>query len=317
MLGIGVRDCRHTSEAHVDSVRRCNSYEYLFYSVPICNKLHSGDIEGGKRRRGASAEPEQEDDDDVEEEEEAEGLVAAGEGGTLPSHLLLILDELLPSWHRQYPSARLQLIRSQTQTWWREYVHEFVKGPVRLLVIAEAAPWRRAGEPTYVYKPNDDEYDGGIIGALVGGVGAAEGGDVPTFTKKDAIVKAAALQYLGSRGVLLVDPLPLSLDYTGRGAKHSNLRNKAAYTQAARAGWEEVIALLSAAGVELHERVVVGFTLLKSARALTLEHGEPRPLQLPGGRVMTVLPREHTFTTRAGYPDAKVLAKMLARTPLP
>ena len=55
----------------------------------------------------------------------------------------------------------------------------------------------------------------------------------------------------------------------------------------------------------LHERAVVGFTLLKAARALTLERGqEPRPLVLPGGRVRTIESRAHTFTTSAGCQGA-------------
>lgn len=241
---------------------------------------------------------------------------------TLPDHLQTLLDDLVPSWQSQYKPERLQLIRTQTQVWWREFTREHLKNPVRFLVIAEAPPWRRNGDPTYVYKPNDGDYEGGILGALVGGISAANGdSSAPVFAKKNADAKAATLRYLGEQGVLLVDPLPFSLFYSGKGdgCKHSNLRDKAAYTTAARVGWEEVLAQLDDAGVVLHDKVVIGFTLLKSARALTIDSGQAlRPLRLPGGREVVIEPKDATFTTSAGYPDAKVLARMLnEHTPLP
>ena len=248
------------------------------------------------------------------------GKVSAS-SAALSEQSQVLLEGLVPTWRSQYKAERLELIRSKTQEWWREYVHTHLRGQVRFLVIAEAPPWRREGEPTYVFKPNDGDYDGGILGALVGGISAAESdASAPVFTKKNADSKAAALRYLGSRGVLLVDPLPFSLYYSGKGdgCKHSNLREKVAYTAAARAGWEEVLTQLDDVGVDIATDVVIGFTLLKSARALTIGDDQgPRPLKLPGGREVVIEPRAATFTTSAGYPDAKVLTKMLTtRTPL-
>ena len=88
---------------------------------------------------------------------------------------------------------------------------------------------------------------------------------------------------------------------------------------AARVGWEEALAQLDDAGVVLHDKVVIGFTLLKSARALTIDSDQAlRPLRLPGGREVVIEPKDATFTTSAGYPDSKVLARMLnEHTPLP
>jgi len=182
-----------------------------------------------------------------------------------------------------------------------------------MLVIAEAPPWRAAGEPSYVYKPADDTYEGGILGALVGGVGAIEG-SAPNFVKKDAAAKAAVLKYLGERGVLLVDPLPFSLQYSKCAlGKHSNLRGKKAYAEAARHGWDEVLQQLCDANVTIHPDVVVGFTLLKSAQALI----DSEPLRLPGGQLLGLDAKERTFTTSAGYPDRNQLKALLERTPLP
>lgn len=236
----------------------------------------------------------------------------------------LIDEDLLASlvgagWRSTYPPARLAEIKATTQKWWREYVRTQLEQPVRLLVIAEAAPWKASGNVSYVYRPADSEYDGGILGALVGGVAAADRqGGAPTakFKKKDKASKAETLRYLGKRGVLLVDPLPMSLSYSGRKVAHSGLRAKADYPRAARQGWAEVVRQLTDAKVQLHADVVVVSSLLNSARALLVEGvgdaATPRPLPLPGGRKVTVSDvKAMCFASRAGFPTVNELTRVL------
>ena len=102
--------------------------------------------------------------------------------------------------------------------------------------------------------------------------------DAAPFRKKDAASKAAALKYLGERGVLLVDPLPYSLQYSGKNVPHSNLRDKLGYRAATRQGWAHCLKLMRDSGTHLHPDCKVVFSLLKSARALLEEHGMALPL---------------------------------------
>ena len=79
----------------------------------------------------------------------------------------------------------------------------------------EAPPWRGAKDAvSYIYKPNDGEYAGGLLGPIVQAVGRHLGREPPDFVKKDATSKAAVLAWLGQQGVLLIDPLPFALSYT-------------------------------------------------------------------------------------------------------
>ena len=218
------------------------------------------------------------------------------------------LDRLVPSWRSIYTADRLRAIESATLGWWHDYVRAHFVDPgrkVRVLIVAEAAPFKPTGKPiAYVYKPDDPSYSGTLLGALSGGLGRV------ASIKNDAANKAATLQFLGEQGLLLCDPLPVSLDYSGKNVTHSGLREKAAYGELCALGWRQCVARLEAAGVQLDPECVVAFSLPKSCRAVLQAHSGLLPL--PGGRCFAASEKTHCFVNASQMPGAKELANLLA-----
>jgi hypothetical protein len=194
--------------------------------------------------------------------------------------------------------------------------------PVRLLIVAEAPPWRATGEVSYVYKPNDERYSGGLVGPMVQAVGrhlGLEESEIPNFTKSNAASKERALAFLGAHGVLLVDPLPFALAYSKHPeGQHGSLRGNDAYRQLCACGWQLAVRDMEEAAVALHPRCVVACSLLNSVRGV-LSGGTTLPL--PHGRSANVhaetAPAGNCFANSAGYPDAKVLGALLKKQPMP
>lgn len=197
--------------------------------------------------------------------------------------------------------------------------------PVRLLLVAEAPPWKPASEPvSYIYKPDDGEYAGGLLGPIVHGVARHLNVAPPEFIKKDAPSKAAVLAWLGQRGVLLVDPLPFALSYTklkaaGPDAKkllHGALRASASYPPLCEAGWQLAMRDLSDEKVVIHPKAAVAFSLKTAARGVLAPQQGAR-LPLPGGRAVAVAEDTHCFASSAGYPNEELLVQILGRMPMP
>ena len=132
----------------------------------------------------------------------------------------------------------------------------------------------------YIYQPNDNGYKGNLIGAAVKGVAISLGIlEAPTQTKNNAESKAKALDFLGEHGVLLVDPLPVALPYSGKGSDvpHSALRDKQAYSKLAAKGWAACLKDLE--GLTFSADLRVAFSLRKTMRALL--GGKRGELKLP------------------------------------
>ena len=232
----------------------------------------------------------------------------------LPTELTSHLDDLLPTWRRTYPEARLRAIGDACRGWLEAYMrrHFDEHRPVRLLVVAEAPPWKPTGqEVTYIYKPDDDRYDGNLLGQILKAVGDALGEEPPAFCKRNAEAKAAAMDYLGERGVLLVDPLPHSLAYSGKGVAHGGLRDKASYKALCALGWDALHETL--ARLTWHPQCTVAFSLPKSCRAVLAATGGVDELVLPGNRVVEASERAHCFANASGQPDRKMLFRILQR----
>ena len=192
-----------------------------------------------------------------------------------------------------------------------------LKQPVRLLIVAEAPPWRAPGDAiSYIYKPDDDEYAGGLLGPIVQAVGRHLQRSPPAFVKRDAASKAAALAWLGAQGVLLIDPLPFALAYTKLAGQHGALRASAHYPRLCADGWRLALRDLNDAGVRLHTRLAVGFSLRTAARGVLAAHGGAR-LPLPAGREVAVAEETHCFASSAGYPNEELLVQLLAKMPMP
>ena len=237
--------------------------------------------------------------------------------------IAILLDDLVPGWRSSYTSKRIEAIDAATTEWWHAYATQHfthTRKPVRLLIVAEAPPFTPSSQPiTYVYKPDDSQYTGGLLPALLGGVQAHTSAlSAPAFKQSDAAAKSATLDFLGEHGVLLCDPLPIAMRYSGATDGpicHGNLRGKSAYEQLCVLGWQRVIERLEALGIELHPQCTVAFSLRKSARALLTHHEGKLPL--PNGRHAVVDEERHCFASASGYPNAKILSSVLAREPLP
>lgn len=240
-----------------------------------------------------------------------------------PEELAPLLSELLPSWQTHYPCDQLEAIALQCNIWWHEYVDKhFGRGqPVKLLLICEAPPWRAPSknlddDDLYIYQPNDNGYNGNLIGAAVKGVAMSLGKDAEAPTRtRDAASKAKALDFLGEHGVLLVDPLPVALPYSGKGSDvpHSCLRDKQAYGKLAAKGWAACLKDLE--GLTFSADLRVAFSLRKTMRALL--GGKRGELKLPGGHKMAFDEGEHCIANDAGQPDAKLLRDLLLRVDEP
>ena len=222
-----------------------------------------------------------------------------------PEELAPLLSELLPSWQTHYPCDQLEAIARQCNIWWRDYVlKHFGRGqPVKLLLICEAPPWRAPSkdltdDDLYIYQPNDGGYKGNLIGAAVKGVAMSLQIEVPTHTRT-AASKAKALDFLGEHGVLLVDPLPVALPYSGKGSDvpHSALRDKQAYSKLAAKGWAACLKDLE--GLTFSADLRVAFSLRKTMRAL-LGGESAGVLELPGGRKLDVDEGKHCIASDAG-----------------
>ena len=243
-----------------------------------------------------------------------------------PEELAPLLSELLPSWQTHYPCDQLEAIARQCNVWWQKYVDKhFGRGqPVKLLLICEAPPWRAPSknlddDDLYIYQPNDGGYKGNLIGAAVKGVamslGILEAPTTPTQTKNNAESKAKALDFLGEHGVLLVDPLPVALPYSGKGSDvpHSALRDKQAYSKLAAKGWAACLKDLE--GLTFSADLRVAFSLRKTMRALL--GGKRGELKLPGGHKAAFDEDTHCIASGAGQPDAKQLRDLLLRVDEP
>lgn len=186
---------------------------------------------------------------------------------------------------------------------------------MRLLLVAEAPPWRGPDEPvSYIFKPDDDEYAGGLLGPIVQAVASHLSETPPAFVKRDGASKSGVLTWLGARGVLLVDPLPFALSYT-KLAGHS-LRASRSYAHLCAEGWDLALHDLEQEHIEIHDHVAVAFSLRTAARAVLSAHEGVR-LALPGGRVVAVAEVTHCFASSAGYPNAALLEQILSRMPMP
>jgi hypothetical protein len=243
--------------------------------------------------------------------------LTAALGPTRGAACFAALDKLPCARAHVYPHARLDTIFSTTRGWWREYVSTRLVQPVRLLLVAEAPPWRGPDEPvSYIFKPDDDEYAGGLLGPIVQAVASHLGETPPAFVKRDGASKSGVLTWLGARGVLLVDPLPFALSYTKLAGQHSSLRASRSYAHLCAEGWNLALHDLETEHIKIHDHVAIAFSLRTAARAVLSAHEGVR-LPLPGGRAVAVAEETHCFASSAGYPNAALLEQILTRMPMP
>ena len=232
------------------------------------------------------------------------------EAASLLAHLGTGLDSYGPS--------QLHAIAQKCQTCRSDYVQQHFSQhrPIRLLVICEAPPWRPSSVPLErgnldIYQPNDQEYNGNLLGAVLKGVAAARYETPPIYSKGHAASKAAALAYLGRQGVMLVDVLPLALPYSGKGTSvHGPLRDRPGYALLAGLGFQDQLRQLAHL---LHPQVMVAFSLRKLLRALL---GGAREGTLKVGDIgLPVSEEESCFANDAGQPDARKLCTLLKSEP--
>lgn len=189
-----------------------------------------------------------------------------------------------------YPLPHLAKSHLTCHEWWLEYVtRHFIraKRPVRLLIIAEAPPYS-ATDISYLYRPADASYKGHLLPQILKAVATAEGVEPPEYKAKDAAKKEDVMRWLGEHGVLLMDPLPFALPYSGKVAgedKRPNLRSKQdgrPYASLCAMGWRLCLERIESAGLKLAPGLAVAFSLPLSGRALLGAHGGRVPL--PDGK---------------------------------
>ena len=209
--------------------------------------------------------------------------LTAALGPTRGAACFAALDKLPCARAHVYPHARLDTIFSTTRGWWREFVSTRLVQPVRLLLVAEAPPWRGPDEPvSYILKPDDDEYAGGLLGPIVQAVASHLDETPPAFVKRDGASKSGVLTWLGARGVLLVDPLPFALSYTKLAGQHSSLRASRSYAHLCAEGWNLALHDLETEHIKIHDHVAIAFSLRTAARARRAERTRGRAFAAAG-----------------------------------
>jgi hypothetical protein len=182
---------------------------------------------------------------------------------------------------------RLNEIHDYTERKWRDFVARIPDGRVRYLLIAEAPPWSDRGAPQYVLDPGSRSRT--LLRALRGAFLSS--------SESRHLEPGEVLTQLALRGLIVVDSIPFSMNFTGKRtlAKYEKLvrMTTRAYlmpkVQSASLSWPSDLRI--AFGVKLNASAVM------KALGNTLHLGDAsHPL---GPQMIAV--------NGAGYPDAKRL----------
>jgi hypothetical protein len=177
-------------------------------------------------------------------------------------------------------------IHGYTENLWDQYVDTIPKREINYLLIAEAPPWSKDGNPQYVLDHNSSSRS--LLTAL----------RKTFFQNNDSLIKPKdIIRSLAEIGFLIVDSIPFSMKYSRRRSSrhYKNLITKTAYSY--------MLKKLSSNKLYFSPELTIGFSLKLNALAVMAALQN----RLHINRTSYVLGEELIGVNKANYPDATKL----------
>lgn len=186
-----------------------------------------------------------------------------------------VMDEYLP---------RLQEIYEYTEGIWHTYVRRIGNTPIRYLLVAEAPPWSESGKPEYVLDPTSKPRS--LLSALRN-----------AFIGTKPVLPSECLKVLSSKGFLVLDSIPFSMDY-------SQKRSSKKYDRLIESTVKSYLqAKINVTSLKWSSDVRIAFAVARNARSIMKS---VRHLEFNGRKYF--LSEDMIAVNRAGYPDANKLS---------